>query len=277
MNDAVRAEIAAIAADSRSGATAILSRAVGVLRAVAADRAALEDAARELCRAHPSMAGLHVVAALALRGPAADALDAFEARTTRAPRLIARFAADLLKLRSGTGALRIVTLSRSHAVEHTLLALARDVSIEVCCAESRPALEGRDLAVALAASGVRAVLFTDAGIGTALDGAEALLVGADAIGPDAFINKVGTTALAALAGVRGVPTYVLAGREKILPAHLFAALTGRSGPTDEVAQGISGASIENPYFEWTPSSLVTTFVTEAGAVPPSDIAQASMI
>ncbi|HEV3483946.1 MAG TPA: hypothetical protein VG106_00960, partial [Vicinamibacterales bacterium] len=169
MNDAVRAEIAAIAADSRSGATAILSRAVGVLRAVAADRAALEEVARELCRAQPSMAGLHVAAALALRGPAFAALDGFEARTARAPRLIARFAADLLKLRSGAGALRVVTVSRSHAVEQVLLALARDVSIEVCCAESRPALEGRDLAAALAESGLRVALFTDAAIGTALD------------------------------------------------------------------------------------------------------------
>ncbi|HEV3483969.1 MAG TPA: hypothetical protein VG106_01075, partial [Vicinamibacterales bacterium] len=107
--------------------------------------------------------------------------------------------------------------------------------------------------------------------------AEALLVGADAIGPDTFINKVGTAALAALAGVVGVPTYVLAGREKVLPAHFFAALTGRSGPTGEVSQSISGATIENPYFEWIPSSLVAAFVTDGGAVAPADIAGASLL
>lgn len=273
MDDALRSEIAAIAADSRSGATALLARAVAVLRSAAADRVWLEAAAGELCRAQPSMAALRVAAAVAVQAPdPAAALDAFAARTGRAPHLIARHAGALLKLRRSTGPLKLVTCSRSHAVEEALMALARAVEIEVSCTESRPALEGRDLAVALSRSGIHVTLYTDAGIASALPGAEAFLAGADAIGPDAFINKVGTAPLAALAAVEGVPTYVLAGREKIVSAEVFASLRHGGGPSADVwPEAPPGVDVQNSYFEVIRSTAVAAFVTDAGVVSPSEI------
>jgi translation initiation factor 2B subunit (eIF-2B alpha/beta/delta family) len=273
MDDKVRVEIAAIASDARSGATAILTRAVAVLRATARDPAHLRAAADALCRAQPSMAGVRAAAAIACG--AADpvaALDEFAQRTARAPRLIARHAVSVLRLRRRRGPVRLVTCSRSHAVELAIRALAEQVTVEVSCAEARPGLEGRDLAASLAEAGLRLTVYTDAGIGAALQDADALLVGADAVGPDGFINKVGTAALAALASVEGVPTYVLAGREKCLAAEEFSRLAFVAGPASEVWPSAAPAvRLANPYFELVPSSLAVAFITDAGVVSSDDL------
>lgn len=268
MNDTLRAEIAAIAADSSSGATAILERALGVLRAAADDRQLLHEVGEALCRAQPSMAALRVAAALARRGPdARAAIEAFAVRTARAPQIIARHAADLLRLRRATGPLRIVTYSRSSVVEQAIKAAAAEFPVEVACAEGRPALEGRGLAASLAAGGIRVTLYSDAGLAAAIPDAEALLVGADAIGPRSFINKVGTGPLAAFASIEGVPVYVLAGREKVLSAQAFADLQLSGGQGSAVWDAPpAGVEVANPFFEAIPSNLISGFVTDAGVV-----------
>ena len=279
MNERVRMEIAAIAADTESGATAVLERALGVLRGTAHDRAALESVADELCRAQPSMAGLRVAAAIARRAedPLA-AIDEFRARVARAPHAIARHAAALLRLRRGTGAVRLVTCSRSRAVELAIRQLAEVEEVEVACAESRPALEGRELAVSLAAGGVTVTVYSDAGIATAVAASDALLVGADAIGPDTFINKAGTSALAALAAAEGVPTYVLAGREKILPAAVFDELVLRAGSLSELWDSAPQTiRLANPYFERIRTAVVAAFVTEGGVAPCDGIVELSLV
>ena len=266
MDDTLRSEIAAIARDSRSGATELVGRAVAVLRAAALDRAALGEVADELCRAQPSMAGVRVAADIARRSPdPVTGLEAFAMRVARAPGAIARHAVALLKLRRRDGPIRLVTCSRSAAVELTIRELVREIAVEVACCEGRPALEGRDLAAALATTGVDVSLYTDAGVATALVGAEAFLTGADAIGPDAFINKVGTAALAALASLEGVPVYVLAGREKFLSGEMFSQLPVHTGPPAEVwSDAPAGVVCRNPYFEHIRTTLVAAFVTDGG-------------
>ena len=273
MNDKLRLEIDAIAADARSGATALLTRAIAVLRAAAADRGTLDAVADQLCRAQPSMAGFRTAAAVA-RGAhdPASALDDLAARIARAPALIARHTVALLKLRRRTGAVRLVTCSRSHLVEQAIRALAAQNDVQVACAEGRPALEGRDLAGSLAAAGIAVTLYTDAGLAVAVRDAEALLVGADAVAPDAFINKVGTGPLAALAAVNGVPTYVLAGREKFVSAAVFADLRLGAGNGFEVWRSApEGVALANPYFEVIHTSLVAGVVTDAGTIAPEQI------
>ena len=140
-----------------------------------------------------------------------------------------------------------------------------DGSAKTHCAGARDS--GRDLAGRLAARGLRVEVYTDAAIGVALESAEALLVGADAVGPDRFINKVGTAALCALAGVVGVPVYVLAGREKVLAREDFAALERGGGPPDEVWRDApAGVTALNPYFEEVPGSLASALITDSGVI-----------
>jgi translation initiation factor 2B subunit (eIF-2B alpha/beta/delta family) len=265
MDEVIAAEIAAIGADTRSGATALLIRALEVLRRAASDPADLDSAARELCRVQPAMAGLRTAATIA-RGPdAAAALGRFRIQVARASHAIARHAVGVLTLRRAEGACRIVTCSASAAVQAVVVALAERIDVALACAEGRPRLEGLDLAARLAQRGIPVEVYTDAGIGTALDRADALLVGADAVGPSAFINKVGTHALCALASSMGTPAYVLAGREKILSAEHFAELTLNVGPPGEVWDlPPKGVAVGNPYFERIPLSLVQMIITDGG-------------
>ena len=117
----------------------------------------------------------------------------------------------------------------------------------------------------LAADGVPVELYTDAGISLAVPNADAVVVGADAVGPSSFINKVGTRALCALATSTGVPVYLLAGREKILEAAEFARLSWKDkDPTEVWAEGHPRVTVRNPYFEQIPRDLVSTLVTDAG-------------
>jgi translation initiation factor eIF-2B subunit delta len=269
--------IAAIAADRLSGATALVLDAIDVLRAALNGGAGVEETAVALIRGQPSMAGLRTAAALALGPDATPALERLEARVRRAAAATARAAVPLLRLgRPGADpsrALAVVTCSRSALVERTIRELARVQPVRVCCAESRPGLEGEALAAALAAAGLEVELFPDAAIGTALRGADCLLAGADAVSRRAIVNKVGTAALAALAKLSGVPVVVLAGREKIVPADVFETLTFEESPAG-VARG--GVSRRSPLFEEVPAELVDRVVLDGAAVQADEVEAASL-
>ena len=268
--------IVQLAADRTSGATALVLQAIAILQSLAPDRAALERGARDLCRAQPSMAGMYTAGALSLSASdPASALAALAARVARASATIARLAAPLIALRQRPHALRIVTSSRSAAVESTLLTLAASEDVHVSCGESRPAREGIGLAARLAEARIRTDLYTDAGLSTAVRGSDALVVGADALGNAAFINKAGTGALCALAAAEGVPVYVLAGRDKILPEVVFAALPLAEGHAGEVNVPRGPYAIRNPYFERVSWTAVVHVVTDGGEVQPHQIVSAS--
>ena len=279
MDAKVRQEIRRIAGDSRSSATELLGRGLQLLRAAAdAGGDGLPEVANELVRAQPAMAGLRTAAALALGAPdPAAAIDEFAARVERAPAQIARHAADVIALRTNTGPLHLVTCSKSRPVEETIRLAAREHELLVSCAESRPAKEGRDLARALADAGIQVDLYSDAAIATVLSGADGLLVGADALSSTSFINKVGTSGLCALAAALGTPAYVLAGREKILPDDVFAALTLRPGSPHEIWRDPgAGVHVRNPYFEPIPLSFISAVVTEVGVLQSAEIRSSAL-
>ena len=279
MDAHTRRELKAIGSDVRSSATELLSRGLQVLRAAAEGGPdALAEAANELCRAQPAMAGLRTAAAVALGAPdPAAALEEFSAQVERAPATIARHAAGLLALRTTSGPLHVVTCSKSRPVEAALRLAAERHELLVSCAESRPAKEGRDLARALADGGIQVDLYTDAGIAAAVEGADAVLVGADAMCSTRFINKVGTSALCALASAVGTPAYVLVGREKILPDDVFAALTLRpGGPRDVWRDPVPGVQVRNPYVESIPLNWTAAVVTDVGVLQPGEIRAGAM-
>jgi translation initiation factor 2B subunit (eIF-2B alpha/beta/delta family) len=271
--DSLAARIAAIRADHLSGATSILLGAIDVLRDAAGQGPdVMRQVADELCRAQPGMAGLRTAAAVVTG--AADpvaVLDRLGQRVRRSPRSIARHAAGVLLLDSpgarGTRReLRIATVSSSVAVEATILELKAHRDVRVACAESLPAREGRGLAQRLAAAGVTVEVFTDAGISSAVTGVDSVLVGADAVGPDAFINKVGTAAVSALAAAAGIPVYVLCGRERIVSRAVFEDLRSVEGSAAEVWPGSPpGLTVRNPYFERISLDLTAMLITDGGA------------
>jgi translation initiation factor 2B subunit (eIF-2B alpha/beta/delta family) len=236
----IQAALSAIAADTSSGATAVVLRGIAALRQAADNPYMLAAAARGLVGAQPVMAGLRTAAAVALSAddPGLE-MDRLAERIRRAGPAIARVAAPLIRMRRQTGRpLTVVTISRSALVERTLLAVARDEPLRVCCAESQPGGEGVALARALARQGVDAAAYADSAIGSEVDAADAVVVGADAVGPAAFVNKAGSAGVSALAQVSGVPLVVLAGREKLVPAAVFDALPVEGGRGQEGSAGL---------------------------------------
>jgi translation initiation factor eIF-2B subunit delta len=258
-----------ISLDRISGATALVSQGIAVLQALGNDRELLLNTARALVDAQPSMAGFRKIAALidVSRDPQRD-LERLASRIRRAPESIGRIAAPLISLRRSSGPLRVVTCSRSEAVERTVLELAKTEELLVCCAESRPGREGMALAANLAASAIQVAIYSDAAIGSAVAGADAVILGADAVSSDGFINKVGSAGLVAIGRMRGVQVYVLAGSEKVVPPSIFQALPLREGPADEldISQPLSA---RNPYFERIPAGPEDIVVTDGGALPYS--------
>jgi translation initiation factor 2B subunit (eIF-2B alpha/beta/delta family) len=273
-NDAMDSElhkrVAAVAADLQSGASAILAEVVAILRAGLERGAAIHPIALKLCRAQPSMAPVWNAAIEALAPNGAQRLERFAERARRAPAAIARFALESLATdapASQRGALRVVTLSYSGTVAWALESLHATGPLHVACSESRPGLEGRRLAARLAAGDIQVMCFSDAAIAHALAGAHAVILGADAVSPDWFLNKSGSRMLTAAAAQLGLPVYVLASRDKFASRDLAVHLTNRDGGASEIwPDAPDGVIVANPYFEQTPLDLITAVISDLGVL-----------
>lgn len=261
----VRQRIEALANDRQSGATTILSAALEILHEAAATGEPILPVARALCRAQPNMASIWNAAAAAVAAvDEPDRLTHFAARVTRAQRALGRHARGHFRT-TGTTPLRAVTVSSSAAVRTVLTSLSTDRPVHVSCGEGRPSLEGRTQAAALAAAGVPTAIFSDAGLGHALAGADLVLVGADALAPEWFVNKSGTAMLAAMASRLGVPVYVVATRDRFASRGLAERLPLDDGPADEIwKEPPAGVTPRNPLFERVPLELATAVLSDVG-------------
>lgn len=255
--------IARLAADRESGASEILDEALEILRDALTTEADVRAIARAVCRAQPSMAPIwnaSIAALASVEDP--ERFNTFTHRVARAPGALTRFTLECFE---GSGPLRVVTISFSRTVVGALEALSMTRPLRVICSESRPALEGRRLASRLAAAGIPVTCFSDAAIGHALGAVDAVLVGADAIAPEWFLNKSGTRMLAAGALQQGVPVYVLASRDKFV-SHAVAGrlIVADHHPAEVWSDPPAGVVVRNPYFESTPLDLVASVITDAG-------------
>ena len=273
MNE-LRAKVRQLGGDHRSGASQLLPRVVGILiEARGHGRQVLLETASHLCAAQPSMASVWnaVLAALAST-PEDDRLAAFARRAERGASALVRVAVEALSREDEARPLRLVTHSASGSVQAVIRALAASDRVEVECSEGRPVLEGRDTATALADAGVTVRFWTDGALLSALDGADAVLLGADAVTPSWFINKTGSSGLAAAASLRGVPVFVLASRDKFVPQAVGARLEIVDHDSREVWDPPPDTvQVRNPYFERVPLGWASAFVTDAGLIGPDDV------
>jgi translation initiation factor eIF-2B subunit delta len=266
--------IARVASDRESGASEVCEEAIRILRDALRAGAPIKPIARALCRAQPSMAPVWNAALEALasaHGP--ERFERFAERVARAPRALARFGAACFADEPSHRPLRLVTLSFSRSVLTVFEALARTRTVRVACSESRPALEGRRLASRLAASGTAVTCFSDAAIGHALASADAVLVGADAVAPEWFLNKSGTRMLAAAATQQGMPVYVVASRDKFVSHAIAARMVAREGAPAEIWDAPPArVSVRNPYFEPTPLDLIASVISDIGVLGAAVVA-----
>ncbi|MBI4391203.1 MAG: hypothetical protein HY575_04910 [candidate division NC10 bacterium] len=269
-------------ADERRGARALALLGARVLARLLAEpggsgwEARLARGTAALLRGQAAMAPLLVLANavwLALERPGAPsarraaalvALAGARARLEEAP---ARVAAAAVRLHRT--ARTVVTISNSSTVLAALTGLAARRPLRVIVGEGRPALEGRGLARWAARVGCRVTLVPDAALPGEVGGADAVLVGADALVGSAAINKVGTYPLVLAARHARVPASLLADRSKCVPKALtpLLRLTPRD-PRSLWASPPSGVAVARTDFERVPLSLVTAVVTEDGPTSP---------
>lgn len=261
-----------VAADTEHGSAYLSIEGLAALRD-AAGTAAVEGGgyddvvsmAEALLDARPSMAALRnrVNRVMADAASPADVETAAIQEISRAFEADEAAAVEAANLLEGT----VLTLSRSG----TVLEAVRNGRHPVIVAESRPALEGVDVAESLSAADFDVTLCTDAAMAHVLAERDmaAVLVGADSILPDGrVVNKVGTRAVALAAGHEGIPVYVAAASDKI---SVDRRPRLESGDPEAVYAGDGSVTALNPTFDVTPADLVARVATERGPLTTDEV------
>jgi hypothetical protein len=214
------------AADRRGGATEVAARALDGLLEAAGDPRRLEAAVAALLAGQPAMAPMwHLARAARAPDPGAALARLRASLDADASAAVEAAAAWLRRLLAGRGRDAVATVSHSSLVDRVLARLG----------------EGE----AGAAGPTRVTEATGAAEAGAAGAAPVVgLVGADAIGPQAFLNAAGTGELAAR-----LPTLVVATAIKLLPAEAFARLAGpgfEAVPLGAVAAVVVGPEVLSP-------------------------------
>jgi translation initiation factor eIF-2B subunit delta len=179
-------------------------------------------------------------------------------RELESTRRIAHHAASILK--GG----RFLVISRSSAVNESLVSYARVRDVVAYVMESFPGGEGGETARYLAENGLTARVISDSMVFEVARTCDAGICGADSLSPGGVLNKVGTYSLAAACQEAGIPLLVLAGESKLLP---FVP--------DEMMRSISldgKVMKESQVFELTPFRFFHAWVSEGGLTRAAEIA-----
>jgi translation initiation factor 2B subunit (eIF-2B alpha/beta/delta family) len=162
------------------------------------------------------------------RGPDAviEVAEASARRLEESPRRIGKIGAELIH--DGE---TVLVHGASTAVRAILDTSAETSRFDVCCTVGLPGGEGAALAAELSSAGFTVELVDDFSAVEAVAGVDLVLTGADAVSFDKVVAKAGTGRIAAVARAVGVPCYLTAGTDKVVPDELFrltAKLRGRT-------------------------------------------------
>lgn len=165
----------------------------------------------------------------------------------------------------------IMTYSRSSTFVYSLFKLLdykkREELPELIIFESRPALEGKKLALEASKAGFKVNYLVDAAMGLAMKTfkPDIVLIGADAIFPNGNVaNKIGCHALALFAYQYQVPMYVASTTLKLLMKAIPFAIQSYKSTEVWSKDKPEDVKIFNPYFELIPANLIHGFITEFG-------------
>lgn len=148
--------------------------------------------------------------------------------------------------------------------------------------ESRPYRESRRVVVALQSLPVSFVSYSDAAVAIAASRADFAIVGADALFADgSFANKTGTLPLALACQFVGIPLYVVSEVSKLYTGPV-ADVEMEQRPPIEMHEGwelavSSRVEVVNQFFEVTPASLVTAYLTDRGVLAPGELESVSSV
>ncbi|MFC2099015.1 hypothetical protein ACFLTA_06145 [Bacteroidota bacterium] len=187
--------------------------------------------------------------------------------------------------RLATQAVSVIDMSQKQILIHSQSSAVKEVfhqysgnrkKVKVIQTESRPVFEGRLQASIISRLGYEVTLVPDVGFARHLSEINMILLGADSIYRDYFVNKAGTYNICLAGKNAGIPIYVLADNRKFwanLPdSRQEMDYIEEQKPKEEVwVDPPDGISVENFYFERTPSAWVDGFINENEVLKPSQV------
>ena len=141
--------------------------------------------------------------------------------------------------------------------------------------ETRPELEGRDVARELAAEGIDVTLIIDSAVSHFIEDSDKVLIGAEAVAANgAIVNKIGTATIAAVAQRARVRVYAAASTYKFSPETMLGELIEIEERDPSYVLGRSKVkklphfAVRNPAFDVTSPQDIDLIITERGVIPP---------
>ncbi len=201
----------------------------------------------------------------------ADFLQKYRQQWTGVNSRLARLAGSVIDLKQKI----VLCHSQSSAVREVFAAYrGNKKKVKVIQTESRPVLEGRIQAVNIHKLGYDVKLIPDTGYARHLDRINLILLGADAVFRDYFVNKSGSYNICLAGKNKGIPVYILADSRKFwvsLPLeHREMQYHEERKPGEEIwTNPHPGIDIENFYFEKIPVNWADGFITEKEIIKPS--------
>ena len=184
-----------------------------------------------------------------------------------------------------TQALSVIDMSQKVILTHSQSSAVKEVfrqfpgnrkKLKIIQTESRPIFEGRLQASILSRFGYEITLVPDVGYTRHLNRINMILLGADSVYHDYFVNKAGSYNICLAGKNAGIPIYILADSRKfwssLPPARQEMEYTEEKKPEDEIwVNPPAGINVDNFYFEKTPSAWVDGFITENEILKPSQV------
>ena len=165
----------------------------------------------------------------------------------------------------------IMTFSRSSTIVKCLTTLGEYVEDEklpeLTVFESRPALEGRKLALEAVEAGYKVNYLVDSAMGIAMKTfkPDLVLIGADVIFPNGNVaNKIGCHSLALFAYQYDIPFYIVSTSLKLLLKAVPFSIHSYKSKEVWSKDRPENVKIFNPYFEIIPANLIKGYFTEFG-------------
>ena len=168
----------------------------------------------------------------------------------------------------------------THSYSSSVIAILKKASqqgkrLKVFVTETRPELEGRDVARELAAEGIDTTLIIDSAVSHFIEESDKVMVGAEAVAANgAIVNKIGTATIAAVAHGARVRVYAAASTYKFSPETMLGELIEieerdpASVLDDPEMRKLPNIKVRNPAFDVTSPQDIDLIITERGVIPP---------
>ena len=179
----------------------------------------------------------------------------------------------------------IMTFAKSSIVQQTLVdAFRRGKKFRVIVVDSRPLLEGKNLARALADMGLEVQYSLTYGISHVIRRATKVFLGAHAMMSTGLYSRIGTALVAMSAKEANVPVIVCCESVKLTErVALDSFVHNEIAPAEElIIQGrnpsplskwedVPNLQLLNLMYDLTPAEYISMVITEYGIIPPSSV------